>query len=71
MDITAVVSNHPATTFPHTDLQGIAFRHLPVTSETKSAQEAELLNLIAETGTELVVLARYMTMVTGTPRRAA
>ena len=60
MDITAVVSNHPASTFPHTDLQGIAFRHLLVTPETKPAQEAELLKLIAETGTELVVLARYM-----------
>jgi len=60
MDIAAVVSNHPASTFPHTDLKGIAFHHLPVTAETKPAQEAELLRLIAATGTELVVLARYM-----------
>lgn len=60
MDITAVVSNHPASTFPHTDLQGIAFRHLPVTADTKAAQEAALWSLIQETGTELVVLARYM-----------
>jgi formyltetrahydrofolate deformylase len=60
MDITAVVSNHPETTFPHTDLKGIAFRHLPVTPETKPAQEAQLAKLIEETGTDLVVLARYM-----------
>ncbi|WP_068875772.1 MULTISPECIES: formyltetrahydrofolate deformylase [unclassified Phenylobacterium] len=60
MDITAVVSNHPASTFPHTDLQGIAFRHLPVTAETKARQEADLWRLIQETNTELVVLARYM-----------
>ena len=60
MDITAVVSNHPASTFPHTDLQGIAFRHLPVTADTKADQEAALWSLIQETGTELVVLARYM-----------
>jgi formyltetrahydrofolate deformylase len=60
MDITAVVSNHPASTFPHTDLHGIAFRHLPVTPETKAAQEEKLWRLIEETGTELVVLARYM-----------
>ena len=60
MDITAVVSNHPPSSFPHTDLQGIAFRHLPVTAETKAAQEAALWRLIQETGTELVVLARYM-----------
>ena len=50
MDIAAVVSNHPAATFPHTDLQGIAFHHLPVTPETKPAQEAALLTLIEETG---------------------
>jgi len=60
MDITAVVSNHPASTYPHTDLKGIAFRHLPVTAETKPQQEAELWSLIQETRTELVVLARYM-----------
>jgi formyltetrahydrofolate deformylase len=60
MDIAAVVSNHPESTFPHTDLHGIAFRHLPVTPETKAQQEAALLRLIEETGTELVVLARYM-----------
>jgi formyltetrahydrofolate deformylase len=60
MDISAIVSNHPASTFPHTDLQGIAFRHLPVSAETKAQQEAALSRLIDETGTELVVLARYM-----------
>jgi formyltetrahydrofolate deformylase len=60
MDLTAVVSNHPATTFPHTDLQGIAFHHLPITAETKPHQEAALWRLIQQTGTELVVLARYM-----------
>jgi formyltetrahydrofolate deformylase len=60
MDITAVVSNHPESTFPHTDLKGIAFRHLPITPETKPAQEAQLWKLIQETNTELVVLARYM-----------
>ncbi|MDZ4371658.1 MAG: formyltetrahydrofolate deformylase, partial [Phenylobacterium sp.] len=60
MDITAVVSNHPASTYPHTDLQGVAFRHLPVTAETKAQQEADLWKLIEDTGAELVVLARYM-----------
>jgi len=65
MDITAVVSNHPPSTFPHTDLQGIAFRHLPVTPETKAQQEAALWKLIEETGTELVVLARYMQVLSG------
>ncbi|MGA0606665.1 formyltetrahydrofolate deformylase [Phenylobacterium sp. VNQ135] len=60
MGITAVVSNHPASTYPHTDLHGIAFHHLPITADTKPQQEARLWKLIQETGTELVVLARYM-----------
>ncbi|WP_293899083.1 formyltetrahydrofolate deformylase [Phenylobacterium sp.] len=60
MDITAVVSNHPAASFPHTDLDGVAFHHLPTTPDTRAAQEAGLLRLIDDTGTELVVLARYM-----------
>jgi formyltetrahydrofolate deformylase len=60
MDISAVVSNHPETRFPHTDLKGIAFHHLPVSPETKADQEARLRDLIAATGTDLVILARYM-----------
>ena len=60
MDVSAVVSNHPASTFPHTDLKGIPFHHLPVTAETKVKQEAQLWALIQETRTDLVVLARYM-----------
>ena len=60
MDISAVVSNHPAETFPHTDLKDVAFHHLPVTPGTKAAQEATLLTLIEATRTDLVVLARYM-----------
>ena len=59
MDITTVVSNHP-------DLRqlveghGIPFAHLPVTADTKAQQEAKLLELVAQTDSALVVLARYM-----------
>ena len=60
MDLACVVSNHPAETFPHTDLQGVTFRHLPVTAENRPGQEAALWALVQETGTELVILARYM-----------
>jgi len=60
MDITAVVSNHPASTFAHIDLSGLDFHHLPVAKDTKFEQEAELWRLIGETKTEIVVLARYM-----------
>jgi formyltetrahydrofolate deformylase len=65
MDISAVVSNHPASTFPHTDLKGVAFHHLPVTPETKDAQETALKRLIEDTDTDLVVLARYMQVLSG------
>ncbi|ATC26527.1 formyltetrahydrofolate deformylase [Caulobacter vibrioides] len=60
MDITGVVSNHPAETYAHVDLSGLDFHHLPVTKETKFEQEAELWKLIQETKTDIVVLARYM-----------
>lgn len=58
-EITAIVSNHP-------DLEhmaqraGVPYYHIPVTKETKPQAEAELTKIIEETGTELVVLARYM-----------
>lgn len=60
MDISAVVSNHPREIYPHVDLDGLPFHHLPVTKATKLEQEAELWRLIQETKTDIVVLARYM-----------
>ncbi len=60
MDITAVVSNHPRESLPHLDLDGVAFHHLPVSKETKAEQEGRIWGLVRETRTELVILARYM-----------
>ncbi|MGH3412785.1 MAG: formyltetrahydrofolate deformylase [Marmoricola sp.] len=57
--IPAVVSNHP-------DAAGLArtydvpFHHVPVTSASKADAEAELLGLVKEYDVDLVVLARYM-----------
>ena len=45
---------------PTTIFTGISFHHLPVTRETKLEQESELWTLIRESRRELVVLARYM-----------
>jgi len=57
--IPAVVSNH--TDFrPMVESYGIPFVHLPVDKGTKAAQEERLLELVREHGVELVVLARYM-----------
>lgn len=59
MDITAVVSNHQDLR-PMVEREGIRFVHLPVTKDNKPQQEQALLDIIADTNTELVVLARYM-----------
>jgi formyltetrahydrofolate deformylase len=63
MEVTAIVSNHPDLK-PLADWHDIPFHHLPITKETKPAQEAALLKLVEETNTELVVLARYMQILT-------
>jgi len=59
LDVVAVVSNH--TTLKDTaDFYGVPFRHIPVTRDTKPEAEAALLEIVREEGVELVVLARYM-----------
>jgi formyltetrahydrofolate deformylase len=60
MEVTAVVSNHPREALPALDLDGVSFHHLPLTSSARAEQEALLWGLIQSTGSELVVLARYM-----------
>ena len=60
MDISAVVSNHPRENLQHIDMDDIAFHHLPITKATKAEQEASLWALVGATKTDLVVLARYM-----------
>lgn len=60
MDVVAIVSNHPRTVLSGVELGDIPFHHLPVTPENKLAQEAKLLHIVRESGAELVVLARYM-----------
>ena len=59
IDIPAVVSNH-ADLEPMVKQHGIPFHHIPVTSASKAAAESQLLEVIDGTGTELIVLARYM-----------
>ncbi|WP_024302021.1 formyltetrahydrofolate deformylase [Pseudogulbenkiania sp. MAI-1] len=59
MDVVAIVSNHD-TLAPLAEANDIPFHHLPLTAETKSEQETRLRALIAEYDAELVVLARYM-----------
>ncbi|MUL39923.1 formyltetrahydrofolate deformylase [Streptomonospora sp. PA3] len=58
-DIAAVVSNHPDLEFLARSY-GLDFHHLPVSAETKAEQEARLLELVDAYDVDLVVLARYM-----------
>jgi formyltetrahydrofolate deformylase len=59
LDIVAVVSNHPDLG-RLADSFGVRFRHIPVTPDTKADAEAALLDLVREEQVDLVVLARYM-----------
>jgi formyltetrahydrofolate deformylase len=61
-EIPLIISNHP-------DLKdvaaqfGIAYHHIPITKETKSQQEAKQLELLRQYNIDLVVLAKYMQVV--------
>jgi formyltetrahydrofolate deformylase len=59
MHVSAIVSNH-VTLQPLAARYNVPFFHLPLTSSTKSEQERRLLELIDSTSTQLIVLARYM-----------
>ena len=59
MDITTVISNHPDLR-PMVEGHNIPFICLPVTPETKAGREQQLLDIVSATNSELVVLARYM-----------
>ncbi len=59
IDIAAVAGNHTVCA-EHAARYGVPFHHLPVTKETKPEQEAQILALVEELSIDLVVLARYM-----------
>lgn len=59
MEVTSVVSNH-TTWQRRVEHEGIPFHHLPITPETKVEQEAQLMALAEEQQVDLIILARYM-----------
>ena len=59
MDVVAIASNHPRSAHPTLD-EATPYHHFPITASTKPQQEAQVRQLIEETGAELVILARYM-----------
>jgi formyltetrahydrofolate deformylase len=64
VDVVGVVSNHADFGELATSYR-IPFHHLPVTPETKEAAESRLLDVIDSTGADLIVLARYMQILSG------
>ncbi|WP_332688694.1 formyltetrahydrofolate deformylase [Bosea sp. (in: a-proteobacteria)] len=60
MEIAGIVSNYPREIYQHLDFDGIPFHHLPITKETKPQQEAQIWALASEQRVDLVILARYM-----------
>ena len=58
-DLVAVVSNHEDLR-PMAEAAGLPFIHVPISAQTKPAAEARLLELVAAYQADLVVLARYM-----------
>jgi formyltetrahydrofolate deformylase len=59
IDVVGVASNHPDLR-PLTQSYGIDYHHLPVSAGSRTAQEAEILALVEHYQADLVVLARYM-----------
>ncbi|MDD9206703.1 formyltetrahydrofolate deformylase [Georgenia sp. 10Sc9-8] len=59
IEVVGVVANHTDLA-PIAEFYGVPFHHVPVTRDTKADAEARLLELVRENDVELVVLARYM-----------
>ncbi|MCM8732308.1 formyltetrahydrofolate deformylase [Hephaestia sp. GCM10023244] len=66
MDVVGVISNHPRETLSPALIDGLPFHHLPITRDTKPQQEAQIRAVIEESGAELVILARYMQILSDT-----
>lgn len=60
MEVVAILSNHPKEVLHTTMIGDLPYHHLPITRDTKPQQEAEIKRIVTETGADLVVLARYM-----------
>lgn len=60
MDVVGIVSNHQQGTLALGNVFGIPYHHLPITKETKPLQEAQIKQIVEDTAADLVVLARYM-----------
>ena len=60
MDVVGIVGNHPREAVTISLSSGIPYHHFPITRDTKGHQEARIRALVEDSGADLVVLARYM-----------
>ena len=60
IDPVGIVSNHPREALHLSLMGGIPYHYLPVTRDTKPRQEQQIKEIVEQSGAELVVLARYM-----------
>ena len=60
MDVVGVIGNHPREALAISLAPDLPYHHLPITRDTKPQQEAQIKAVVEETGAELIVLARYM-----------
>ena len=60
MEPVAIIANYPRETYAHIEFGDIPFHYLPITKQTKMEQEAQAWEMIKSAKADLVVLARYM-----------
>jgi formyltetrahydrofolate deformylase len=60
MEVVGIVCNHPREALVHTNIRDVPFHYLPVTRDMKEQQEEAIRGIVKDSGAELVVLARYM-----------
>ncbi|WP_326522780.1 formyltetrahydrofolate deformylase [Sphingomonas sp.] len=60
MEVAGIVGNHPRSVLTTSLIDDLPYHHLPITRDTKPQQEAQIRAIVEETGAELIVLARYM-----------
>lgn len=60
VEVVGIVSNHPKEALNLTLVDDIPYHHLPITKDTKPEQEAQIKQIINQSGAELIILARYM-----------
>jgi formyltetrahydrofolate deformylase len=60
MDPVAIIANYPRETYAHIEFGDIPFHYLPITKQTKMEQEAQAWGVIKSARADLVILARYM-----------